>query len=63
MYGEKQKRKIERRTNRTKWVLDPMIKLVIVILCTKYEFSLLFGCEDIFDENVERKKKEQYRKE
>ena len=35
-----------------------MIQLVVVNLYTKFEISILNGCGDIFDENLERKKKE-----
>ena len=36
-----------------------MIQLVVVNLYTKFEVSILNGYGDIFDENLERKKKEQ----
>ena len=37
------------RTNRIKPVIYPTIQLVIVILYTKYELSILYSCGDIFD--------------
>ena len=42
-------------------VIYPMIQLVVVILYTKYELSILYSCGDIFDKNVERKKKDIYK--
>ena len=41
----------------TKLVIYCMIQLVAVILYTKYELSILYSCGDIFDKNMERKKK------
>ena len=34
------------------------MQLVIVILHAKYELSILYSCEDIFDKSVEKKKEE-----
>ena len=36
-----------------------MMQLVVVNLYTKFEDSILNGCGDIFDQKMERKKKEQ----
>ena len=35
-------------------VCDPKIQQVIINLCTKYDFSCLQGCGEIFDEKVLR---------
>ena len=35
------------------------IQLVVAKLYTKFQVSMLNGCGDIFDKNLERKKKEQ----
>ena len=43
-----------------KLVLYPTRQLVAVILYAKYELSILYSCGDIFDKNVERKKKRTY---
>ena len=40
-------------------IFNPTTQLVIVNLYTKFEVSILNGCKDIFDKNLERKKKEQ----
>ena len=40
-----------------KLVLYPKRQLVAVILYAKYELSILYSCGNIFDKNVERKKK------
>ena len=50
---------IHRKTNRRRLVFYPTIQLVIVNLYIKYELSVLYSCGDIFDKNMERKKKEQ----
>ena len=42
-------------TNRTKPVLYPTIQLVIVMLYTKYELSILYSCGDIFDQKCRQK--------
>ena len=40
------------------------IQLVIVILYTKYERCILYGCEDICDEKCEKeRKRNKYREE
>ena len=41
---------IQIRTNKRKPFLNPTIQLAIFILYTKYELSILYNCEDIFDE-------------
>ena len=41
----------------TKPVIYPTIQLVIVILYTKYELSILYICGDIFDEKCREKEK------
>ena len=41
----------------TKLVIYPMIQLVIVILYTKYELSILYSCGDICDEKCREKDK------
>lgn len=51
-------KKFKKRKKRTKRVLNLTIQLVIVILYTKYECSILYGCEDICDEKCEKKEKE-----
>ena len=40
--------------NRRMPICNPTIQLVVVDLYTKYEFSFLHGCRDIFDEKVLR---------
>ena len=50
----KKKEQTKGRTNRRMLICDPTIQLVVVDLHTKYEVSILNGCEDIFDEKVLR---------
>ena len=57
--GRKKKEQIKGRTNRRRPIFNPTIHLVVVNLYTKYEVSIFNGCGDIFDKNLERKKKEQ----
>ena len=57
MHKEKKIEQIQITTNKRKLVLFPTIQLVAVILYTKYELSILYSCGDIFDKDVERKKK------
>ena len=52
-----------RKNKRTKLVIYPTIYLVGVILYTKYEHCILYSCRDIFDEIVEKKKKDIYKEE
>ena len=40
-------------------IFDPMLLPFILNQYTKFEVSTLNGCGDIFDKNLERKKKEQ----
>ena len=40
-------------------IFNPTLLPVVVNLYTKFEVSILNGCGGIFDENLERKKKEQ----
>ena len=40
-------------------IFNPTSQLVVVNLYTKFEVTILNSCKDIFDENLERKKKEQ----
>ena len=47
--GEKEKGKIQGRTNRRMPICNPTIQLV-ANLYTKFENSILNGCGDIFDE-------------
>ena len=49
------------RSNKTKPVIYPMIQLVVVILYTKYELSILYSCGDIFDEKCGEKEKRTYK--
>ena len=51
-------KKIQGRTNRMS-IVNPTLQLVVVNLYTKFEVSILNGSGDIFEENLERKKKEQ----
>ena len=45
-------------------IFNPTSQLVVVNLYTKFKVSILNGCKDIFDENLESKKKGQiYREE
>ena len=43
-------------------IFNSTIQLVIVNLYTIFEVSILNGCGDIFDQNLERKKKEEKNK-
>ena len=54
----KKKEQIKGRTNRRRPIFESTIPLVVMNLYTKFEDSILNGCEDIFDQNLERKKKE-----
>ena len=47
--------KYKEEQNGTKLIFYPTIQLVIVILYTKHERSMLYSCGDIFYKNVERK--------
>ena len=40
-------------------IFNPMLLPVVVNQYTKFEVSILNGCGDIFDKNLERKKKAQ----
>ena len=40
-------------------IFNSTIQLAVVNLYIKFEVSILNCCKDIFDENLERKKKEQ----
>ena len=53
----REKEKIQGRTNRRMFIFNSTIQLVVVNLYTKFEVSILNGCEDIFEKNLERKKK------
>ena len=57
MHKEKKREQIQIRTNKRKLVLYPTIQFVAVILYTKYELSILYSCGDIFDKNVDRRKR------
>ena len=46
----KKKKQIQGRTNRRMPIRNFTIQLVVAILCTKFEVSVLNGCGDIFDE-------------
>ena len=61
----KKKGQTQGRTNRRMPICNPTttIQLVVVDLYTKYEVSILNGCEDIFDENSGDRKKNKYREE
>ena len=50
---------IQGRTNWRMTICNPTIQLVVVNLYTKFEVSTLKSCGDIFDENLERQKKEE----
>ena len=54
MYRE---RKIQGKTNRRMSIFNPMLKLVVVNLYTKFEVSILNGCGDICDETSGEKEK------
>ena len=55
---ERQKKEqIYGRTNRRRPIFDSTIQLVVVNLYTKFEVSILNGCEDIFDEKSGKKEK------
>ena len=41
-------------TNKQELVRNPTIQIVIINLYTKYDFSILQGCGEIFDEKVLR---------
>ena len=56
------RKKIQGKTNRRRPIFNSMIQLVVVNLYTKFEVSILNGCGDIFDKNLERKKKEEKNK-
>ena len=47
----KKKEQIQGRTNWRMPIFNPTIQLVIAILYTKFEDTILNGCGDIFDEN------------
>ena len=53
----KKKRQIIGRTNRRRPIFNPTIQLVVVDLYAKYEYSILNGRGDIFDEKLEKKEK------
>ena len=53
----KKKEQIQGRTNRRRPIFNPTIQHVIVNLYTKFEVSILNGCEDIFDEKSGEKEK------
>ena len=53
----KKKDKIQGRANRRRPICNPTIQLVVVTLYTKYEVSILNGCEDVFDEKYGEKEK------
>ena len=46
----KKKEQTQERTNRRMPIFNSTIQLVVVNLYTKFEVSILNGCEDIFDE-------------
>ena len=50
----KKKEQTKGRTNRRMPICNPTIQLVVVDLYTKFEVSILNGCEDIFDKKVLR---------
>ena len=52
----KKKGQTHGRTNSRMPICNPTIQLVVVDLYTKYEVSILNGCGDILDKNLERKK-------
>ena len=56
-WRERKDNKYQGEQTGQKPVIYPTIQLVIVILNTKYEHYILYSCGDIFDKNVERKKK------
>ena len=60
--GETVKEQIYGRTNRRRHIFDSTIQLVVVTLYTKFEVSILNSCGDIFDKNLERKKREEKNK-
>ena len=63
MHKEKKNEQIQIRTNRRKPVLYPTVQLVIVILYTINELSILYRFGDIFDEKCEEKEKSTYTEE
>ena len=60
----KKKEQIQGRTNRRMPICNLTIQLVVAILHTKFEVSILNGCGDIFDEKYgEKEKKNKYKEE
>ena len=53
----KKKGQTQGRTNRRMLICNPTIQLVVVVLYTKYEVSILNSCGDIFDEKFGKKEK------
>ena len=53
----KKKEQIQGRTNRRRPMCNLTIQLVVAILYTKFEVSILNGCGDIFDEKSGEKEK------
>ena len=53
----KRERKIQGTTNRRMSVFNPTLLPVVVNLYTKFEVSILNGCDDIFDEKSGEKEK------
>ena len=60
----KKKEQVQGRTNRRRPICNPTTQLVVAILYTKFEVSILNGCGDIFDEKSgEKEKKNKYKEE
>ena len=53
-YGKKEIGQMYGRISRRRLICNPMIQHVIINLYTKYDFSSLHGCGEIFDEKVLR---------
>ena len=53
----KKKEQIQGRTNRRMPICNLTIQLVVAIVYTKFEVSILNGCGDIFDEKSGEKEK------
>ena len=53
----KKKEQMQKRTNRRMPICNLTIQLVVASLYTKFEFSIVNGCGDIFDEKSGEKEK------
>ena len=60
--GTEKTTNIGKNKNRKRPIFNSTIQLVVVNLYTKFKVSILNSCGDIFDKNLERKKKEEKNK-